>query len=94
LHRSAHAASRRAAATFRTSTSNAAVKCSLDVDANGSIDARTDGLILLRAMFGLTGTAVTNGAIGPEAGRPTWTQIQPYLNTNCGTNFAPFSGAN
>jgi len=79
-----------AATTFRSSTGNAAVNCSLDVDANGSIDALTDGLILMRAMFGLTGTSVTNGAIGgPVAGRPTWAQIQPYLNTNCGTNFAP-----
>jgi hypothetical protein len=63
--------------------------CGLDVDGNGAIDALTDGLIVLRAMFGLTGTAVTNGAIGGGAARSTWAQIQPFLNGSCGTNFAP-----
>ncbi|MBK7473240.1 MAG: hypothetical protein IPI73_24050 [Betaproteobacteria bacterium] len=38
--------------------------CTLDVDGNDSQDALTDGLIILRALFGLTGTSVTNGAIG------------------------------
>jgi hypothetical protein len=61
----------------------------LDIDGNGATDALTDGLIILRAMFGLTGTAVTNGTIGAGATRPTWALIQPYMNTRCGTNFAP-----
>ena len=63
--------------------------CTLDLDDNGSVDALTDGLMLLRAMLGLTGTTVTNGAIGGGTPtRTTWAQIQPYLNGNCGTNFA------
>ena len=37
----------------------------LDIDGNQQADALTDGLLLLRYMFGLTGTAVTNGAIAP-----------------------------
>ena len=63
--------------------------CRLDADGNGSIDALTDGLMILRAMFGLTGTAVTGGAVGVGANRATWAQIQPYLNANCGAAFAP-----
>jgi len=63
--------------------------CSLDVDGNNAIDALTDGLILLRAMLGLTGTAVTDNAIGSGAARPTWALLQPYLNGNCGASFAP-----
>ena len=64
--------------------------CVLDVDGNGSLDALTDGLMMLRAMFGITGTAVTNGAIGSGAPtRPTWSLIQSFLNTSCGTNFLP-----
>ncbi len=40
--------------------------------------------------FGLTGTAVTNGAVGGGSpSRTTWAQIQPYLNANCGVTFAP-----
>ena len=64
--------------------------CTLDVDGNNQIDPLTDGLMLVRAMFGLTGTAVTNGAIGTGTPtRPTWDKIQPYLNGSCGANFSP-----
>ncbi|MBK9608828.1 MAG: hypothetical protein IPO58_21220 [Betaproteobacteria bacterium] len=79
-----------AMATFNVSTgSPLGGNCSLDVDGNNNIDALTDGLILLRAMFGLTGSAVTNAAVGSGATRATWSEIQPYLNGNCGTSFAP-----
>ncbi|MEP6701502.1 MAG: hypothetical protein ABJB04_00840 [Betaproteobacteria bacterium] len=64
-------------------------RCTLDIDDNGSIDALTDGLILIRAMLGLTGTAVTQGAAGTDAMRSTWSAIRAYLNGNCGANFAP-----
>jgi hypothetical protein len=77
------------AAKFQTFTGTSFGGCSLDVDGNGAKEALTDGLIILRALFGLTGTAVTNGAIGAGAARTTWAQLQPYLNGNCGTNFAP-----
>ena len=64
--------------------------CTLDLDGNNQVDPLTDHLMLLRAMFGLTGTAVTNGAIGSGTpARPTWDKIQPYLNANCGTSFLP-----
>jgi hypothetical protein len=42
--------------------------CTLDVDGNLTPDALTDGLMVIRALFGLTGTAVTNNAVG---GSPT-----------------------
>ena len=52
----------------------------------------TDGLVILRAMFGLTGTAVTNGlGLSRESGatNTAWTSIQPWLNSNCGASFLP-----
>ena len=52
--------------------------CVLDIDGNQSISATTDGLMLLRAMLGLTGTAVTQGATVPGA-RTTWEQIAPFV---------------
>lgn len=58
----------------------------LDVDASGSTSPASDGVMLLRAMFGLTGTAVTNGAV---MGSRTWADIRNYLNTQCGGSFAP-----
>lgn len=60
----------------------------LDPDQNDAIDAHTDGLLIIRAMFGLTGSSVTNGAVGTGAGRTDWASIRTYLNANCGTAFA------
>lgn len=45
--------------------------------------------MLIRAMFGLTGTSVTNNAVGGSPARGNWSAIQGYLNANCGTNSAP-----
>lgn len=58
----------------------------LDMDGNGATLPASDGIVLLRAMFGLTGTSVTDGAV---VGSRTWAEIRTYLNTNCGGNFAP-----
>ena len=38
-----------------------------DIDGNGSVDALTDGLLLLRYLFGLTGNTLTNGVVGDGA---------------------------
>ena len=61
----------------------------LDADANGVIDPLTDGLVLMRAMFGMTGTSVTTAALGANATRTTWQAIRGFLNANCGSSFAP-----
>jgi len=62
----------------------------LDLDGDGAVRALTDGLMLMRALFGLTGNAVTNGAIAaPAPPRATWAAIRTYMNTNCGTSFGP-----
>lgn len=53
---------------------------SLDVDGNGSTDALTDGLMMLRYLFGLRGTAMSAGAIGAGATR-TGPQIEAYIQT-------------
>jgi len=58
----------------------------LNFDGSGTTDAATDGVLLLRAMFGLTGSAVTNGiALNGQ----TWATMRSYLNTRCGGSFAP-----
>ena len=38
----------------------------LDVDASGEVDALTDGLLLLRSMFGLSDDALTTGVVSPD----------------------------
>lgn len=64
----------------------------LDVDGNdnGFSDALTDGLMCHRLTAGLTGSAVTNGAIGLGASRADWAAIQAFVNPRCGANFWRF----
>jgi hypothetical protein len=75
-----------------------AAGCTNDVDGNGTVSTTTDGLILIRAMSGLTGVAVTQGAIGAGATRSVWmaatnptpgNSIRLFLNALCGNTFAP-----
>jgi hypothetical protein len=64
--------------------------CDLDLDGSGGApNAVSDGLMLVRAMLGFTGTNVTNGAITGTPPRNSWALIRDYLNQNCGTSFAP-----
>jgi hypothetical protein len=114
-----------------------AFACNLDIDNNGLNDANTDGVMILRKLFGITGNAQltapssvcaqrTNqtdmlnylnarnynfnsgglssqqeglillrlmlGMTGPQAVIGTgvsWASIQAFVNSSCGTNFAP-----
>jgi hypothetical protein len=79
----------RAVGTNSADTSNGAdqtfttAPCTLDVD--GSItstryDALTDGLLIVRYLFGLTGTALTSGALGATATRADPAAIKAYLD--------------
>ena len=52
----------------------------LDIDANQQYDALTDGLILLRYLFGLTGNSMISNAIGPGATRVDPAAITLYLD--------------
>ena len=54
---------------------------SLDVDLNGQADALSDGIVIIRHLFGFTGTALTDGAVDPGGGRTDPTAIQNYLNS-------------
>ena len=51
----------------------------LDIDANTRFDALSDGLILIRRMFGLSGTAMTAGALGGGAQRSDPAAIIAYI---------------
>ena len=51
----------------------------VDIDDDGRVDALTDGLILLRHLFGLAGDALTVGVISDTSNRSTNTEIEQYL---------------
>jgi hypothetical protein len=51
----------------------------LDVDSNGATDALTDGLLIIRYQFGLTGDALTANAIASDCTRCSNSEIENYL---------------
>ena len=56
-----------------------ATRQTLDIDGNGAVDALTDGLMIIRYLFGLRGDALIAGAIGPTPFRSTAAAIEPYI---------------
>ena len=50
-----------------------------DLDGNGSLDALTDGLLLLRYLFGLSGETMTNGVVGSGATRDNYAEIIAHI---------------
>ncbi len=63
----------------------------LDIDGSGGAPlAATDGMIVLRAMLGFRGAAVTAGLPIPGGAlRRDWTTIEPYLSGTCLMPVAP-----
>jgi len=52
-----------------------------DIDGNGDIDALTDGLLILRYLFGLQGDTLINGVVADDAIRKTAEEIEAHLET-------------
>lgn len=57
------------------------ISTALDIDGNGTADAATDGLLILRYMFGLRGSALIDGAADPLGARPTAAAIETYIQS-------------
>jgi predicted outer membrane repeat protein len=55
------------------------VRTALDIDGNGATDALTDGLLILRYMFGLRGSSLITGAFDPLGTRKTSQDIETYI---------------
>jgi hypothetical protein len=52
-----------------------------DIDGDGNIDALTDGLLLLRYLFGLSGESLTSGVVASGAVRTDGSSIESYIGT-------------
>ncbi|MBK7474362.1 MAG: hypothetical protein IPI73_30490 [Betaproteobacteria bacterium] len=71
------------------------IKPALDIDGNGEADALTDGLLIIRYLFGLRGPNLVAGAVAPGAPRQADTDIEPLLyglSTPAGTVLPPDPG--
>jgi hypothetical protein len=53
----------------------------VDIDADGRLNALTDGLMLLRYLFGFEGQMITNQAVGPNANRSSHEEIVHYIES-------------
>ena len=51
----------------------------LDIDGNGKAEALTDGLLLIRHLFGFSGDALTAGAVASDASRTTAAEIVSFI---------------
>ena len=51
-----------------------------DIDGNGTVDALSDGLLLLRYLFGLTGTTLTTGVVGDGATVTESAALESYMS--------------
>ena len=53
----------------------------LDIDGNGVLDALTDGLMIIRYLFGISGNALINNAVAQDGSRTSVTDITNFLDT-------------
>lgn len=52
----------------------------LDVDLSQNADALSDGIMIIRSLFGFTGTALTDGAVDPFGQRTDPAAVAIYLD--------------
>ena len=57
------------------------IKPLLDIDGDGRADASTDGVLLVRYLFGMRGSTLIAGAVSVGATRTTAPQIESYLQS-------------
>jgi hypothetical protein len=60
-----------------------------DVDGDGNVDALTDGLIVLRYMFGLTGDTLMDGVVSANATRASSESVQQHIELYMPNNLLP-----
>ena len=71
--------------TMTAAEVEAAVELALDIcdiDGDGRVDALTDGLLLLRYLFGLSGDILVNGAASQAASRVTGQDIEMHIQNH------------
>jgi parallel beta-helix repeat protein len=70
-------------AEIQTSVESMRAALAIDVDGDGAANQK-DALLLMRALLGLSGAAVTDGISMTNSTRATWADIRAWLNAQCG----------
>jgi hypothetical protein len=81
-----NACARRAAPDRTSFASGQITSLKYDIDGDGAVLAATDGVLLMRTLLGFKGDAVTSGAVGNGAIRPSWEAIRAHLAEACGVS--------
>ena len=63
-------------------TESASTSINLDIDNDGTTQALTDGLLVLRYLFGFQGTSLVENAVNTGATHTAATDIKDYLDSN------------
>ena len=58
----------------------------LDIDGNGKAEPLTDGLLLIRYLYELSGESLIKGAIGAGATRNTAEEVEAYIKERVPTD--------
>jgi hypothetical protein len=67
---------------FQLSASELDNHCNLDIDENGTHNALTDGLLIIRALFGFQGSALIDHAVTASSKRKTSEEILNYIHSD------------
>ena len=67
--------------SFGAFDANHPLRAAVDIDADGTADALTDGLLVIRYLFGLRGAPLIQGAVGAGAQRLSAAEIEAYLQS-------------
>ena len=59
------------------------IEPTLDVDDNGQVDALTDGLLILRYLFGFRGQTLISSAVALNANRSTAIELEAFSRESC-----------
>ena len=58
----------------------------LDIDGNGKLEPLTDGLLLIRYLYEVSGESLIKGAIGAGATRNTSEEVEAYIKERVPTD--------
>jgi len=64
-------------------------RCTADIDGSNTVNALSDGILLMRMLFGLSGTPAFIGALSPNANRLSWPALRDYAALHCKVPVAP-----
>jgi hypothetical protein len=67
-------------------------QCSLDADGNGSVDALTDGLLIIRHMFGIRGESLIDNAVADNCTNCEASDIEPIVEQCAASGITDIDG--